>query len=77
MKKAEDGLKRDSHEIREELDKLKVQIDAIFAAKRAAVAEFRQQEGDYKRYLYERRSEQRARKKEEKVAAEAEKQREL
>lgn len=49
----------------------------MFNAKRQAVNEFRTHEADYKRYLWERRSEQRMRKKEERVAAEAEKQREL
>ncbi len=41
------------------------------------MSDFRARESEYKHFLYERRNEQRLKRKEEKEAAEAEKQREM
>ena len=77
MNKRESNIKRDAREIREELDRLKAEIDALNEEKREAVSAFRAHESEYKRYLYERREESRAKRREENEEREAEKIREL
>ena len=77
VNKRESNMKRDAREIREELDRLKAEIDGLNEEKREAVSAFRAQEADHKRYLYERREENRAKRREEKEEREAEKIREL
>ncbi len=77
LNKREGNLKRDSREVREELDKLKVELDSLSELRRETVSAFRAHESEYKRFLYERREEQRTRRREEKEEREAEKQKEL
>ena len=66
-----------SHILCYPLDRLKSEIDAIGEEKREAVSTFRAHESEYKRFLYERREENRAKRREEREEREAEKIREL
>lgn len=49
----------------------------MFNARKMAINEFKIQDGEYKKYLYERRAEQRLKRKEEREEREAEKQKEM
>ena len=77
MKKREDGLKRDSKEIKDELDNSKATMEEKKAERDKIRHEFWAKDSEHKAYIYERREDQKAKWREMKQKENREKQREL
>lgn len=77
IKKREDTLKRDSKEIKDELDSSKAIMEQKKAERAKISHEFWTKDNEHKAYIHERREEQKAKWREMKQKENREKQREL